>query len=94
MESIWIIYISLCIGILIGATNIIPKKIIKYNDKLTMLGIFSLLFVMGLSIGNKKDIINNLHKVGFAGFLYAFFSVLFSIIIVYLLTSLLYRRRK
>jgi len=90
----WFIYVSLCIGILIGASNKIPNRIIRYNDLLTLIGIYSLLFVMGVSIGINKDIINKLDKVGFQALIYAFLSVLFSIIVVYLLTSVLLRGKK
>lgn len=90
----WFIYVSLCIGIGIGASNKISKKIIKYNDHLSTISIFSLLFVMGISIGANKDIINNFHRIGLSGLLYAFLSILFSMMVVYLLTSILFRRRR
>ncbi len=89
----WFIYISLCMGFLIGAINILPKKIKKHNDLFTLIGISSLLFVMGISIGINKDIINNIGTFGLIGFIYSFFSVLGSVIIVYVFTSLILRRK-
>ncbi len=82
----WFIYISLCIGILIGATNIVPKKILKHYELISLFCIFTLLFVMGINIGLNKEVIKNIGKVGYAGFIYALFTVIFSILIVHLFT--------
>ncbi|QVK19042.1 LysO family transporter [Mycoplasmatota bacterium] len=90
----WFIYISLCIGIGIGALNLVPKKIIKYNDHLSTISVFSLLFVMGISIGSNKKVINDLYRIGLSGLLYAFLSVLFSMLVVYILTGILFRGEK
>lgn len=84
----WLFYLSLCLGIIIGITNLIPAKILKHNDLLMMVCVFILLFVMGLSIGLKKDIIKNFGYIGITGVLYSIICVIFSIIVVYLFTSL------
>lgn len=84
----WLFYLSLCLGIIIGVTNLIPAKILKHNDLLMMVCVFILLFVMGLSIGLKKDIIKNFGYIGIKGVLYSIICVIFSIIVVYLFTSL------
>ncbi|NLG82258.1 MAG: LysO family transporter [Bacilli bacterium] len=84
----WLFYLSLCLGIIIGVTNLIPAKILKHNDLLMMVCVFILLFVMGLSIGLKKDIIKNFGYIGITGVLYSIICVIFSIIVVYLFTSL------
>ncbi len=84
----WYIYISLCLGILIGVTNILPEKIVKHNDKFIIISILLLLFVMGLSIGLNKEIIRDFGLIGVTGIIYAVMCVLFSILVVYLLTSI------
>ena len=87
----WFIYISLCIGILIGATSKISKQ---HNDNLTMIGIFVLLFIMGISIGTNRDVISNIDKVGLIALLYGLFTIGGSIIVVYLLTTFVIRGKR
>jgi len=90
----WFIYISLCIGILIGATSKMNKKLIKINDVITLICIFALLFVMGISIGTNKEVINNIAELGFVALIYAFLAILGSITFVYIVTEIILRGKR
>lgn len=90
----WIIYISLCLGIVIGAYKKTSKKLIKINDIMTLICIFALLFVMGISIGTNKEVINNIGKVGLIALVYSILTILGSIIVVYLVSNILLRGKR
>lgn len=87
----WFIYISLCIGIIIGATTKANKKDKKVVDVLTLISVFALLFVMGINIGTNKEVINNLGNVGLLALIYSIFTIIGSIIVVYFLTQIIFR---
>ncbi|MDA3778745.1 MAG: LysO family transporter [Bacteroidales bacterium] len=52
-------------GMLAGMLFRDKKKIILINEKLTTWAIYILLFLLGISIGTNKTIINNLENIGF-----------------------------
>lgn len=52
----------------------------SFNTKLTMIAIYALLFVLGVSIGTNKEIIQNLPKLGWIGLLISLASVMGSIV--------------
>ncbi|HEY8364778.1 MAG TPA: LysO family transporter [Haloplasmataceae bacterium] len=89
----WFIYISLCLGIIIGAKIKLSEKSKKILDILTNIGIFTLLFVMGISIGINKEIISDIEKVGIVALIYTLLTVIFSVLIVYLFSFLLRGRK-
>ena len=92
METILIIIGSLLLGIILGLK--LPKKWMKKNERFTLLGVLSLLFVMGMKIGQDEEVIENIKVVGFLGVAYAVFTVMFSIVIVLILTKYLLRVRE
>lgn len=90
----WFIYISLCMGLIIGATIKENKKYKKTIDILTLISVFALLFVMGINIGTNKEVIDNLGNVGLLALAYSLFTIIGSIIVVYLLTHIIFRGLK
>ncbi len=64
MSFYWVIGCFI-MGMIIG--RFVKKKpaIHKFNEKLTMLAIFLLLFLLGVSVGINPDIIKNLPSIGF-----------------------------
>lgn len=72
-------------GILIGfKINRYPVAI-KLNDKLTSLSIYVLLFLLGISVGLNKTIIQNLHKIGFQAVIITLGAISGSVLTLWLL---------
>ncbi|OFI01412.1 hypothetical protein CLOACE_21370 [Clostridium acetireducens DSM 10703] len=84
----WVILISLTLGIAVGKLEIIPKKYLKHNSKVQYLGVVTLLFFMGVSIGINKSIINNLDIIGFKSLVFSILTTVFSILFVYISTKI------
>lgn len=90
----WSIIIVLIIGIIIGSLAKPSEQFKKRISQLQFLGVTLLLFAMGAGLGLNKDLLNNLKEIGLVGFIFALLTTLFSIICVYLTTSLYARRNK
>ncbi len=58
------IIIILVFGLLVGFFIRRKKKIIRFSDKLLMISIYLLLFLLGISIGKNSDIIGNFPRIG------------------------------
>ena len=87
-----IIFISLGVGIAIGALNLIPTKYLKYNDLFTFIGVLLLLFIMGISLGIKIDI-KDLKSLGYQSLVFTLLTVIFSILVVYVLTKIVLKEQ-
>lgn len=83
----WLILVSLVIGIVIGIIGFIPKKYMKFNSKFQQIGVILLLFSMGASIGANKELIMELKTLGLKAITFALLTCLFSILFTYLTTS-------
>lgn len=90
----WIIIVSLAVGVIIGILGIIPKKYLKFNLKFQQAGVIILLFSMGASIGSNKDLIQNLKALGLKAATFAILSCLLSIAITYIISSKLLKATK
>jgi NhaP-type Na+/H+ or K+/H+ antiporter len=88
-----IIFASLMVGVLLGANQKLPKKIIKYNDLFTFVGVLVLLFVMGLSLGMKIEW-KDLRSLGYQSLVFTGLTVFFSILVVYLFAKWLIKEKK
>ncbi len=67
-------------GILLGYFIRRRKKIVEINDKLIMLAVFGLLFLMGVAIGSNEEIVSRLHELGAKALLFALAGTLFSVV--------------
>lgn len=81
------IIIALILGIIVGYFIKLNKKQKAFNGKLQQLGVVFLLFSMGASIGANENIIADLAKIGIKAFSYAAFTILGSIVLVFLLSN-------
>ncbi|MCH4891002.1 DUF340 domain-containing protein [Acidaminobacter sp. JC074] len=90
----WSIIIVLIVGIGIGSVLKPTDKIKNIISKFQFVGVTLLLFAMGAGLGLNKDLLNNLKDIGWIGFVFAVLTTLFSIICVYLSTTLFERRSK
>lgn len=91
----WLILISLAVGIIIGLFQLIPPKCLKWNAKFQQSGVILLLFSMGASIGANKEIIGNLRNMGVQAAVFATLTSICSITAVYIISKvvLLNKRR-
>ncbi|TDX53025.1 LysO family transporter [Orenia marismortui] len=78
----WVIILSLLMGILIGYIDILPNRLNKLSDKLTLVGLMILLLVMGIKIGISKEIINNLDSLGLKAIILSIGSILGSVLLL------------
>ena len=81
-------------GIIIGAMLNDKKKIISIIDKLTNWAIYALLFLLGISVGLNKTIINNLDNIGVNALIITVGAVFGSIIMALITFKLFFKKQK
>ena len=88
------IIVVLIIGIIIG-TQIKPTDKIKSTiSKFQFIGVTLLLFSMGAGLGLNDELLKNLKDIGWTGLVFAVLTTVFSIAIVYMVTTIFERSRK
>lgn len=87
----WTIVGAVALGILVGCSDILPKKIYNSTNKITIVGLVVLLFSMGLGIGSNGEILSNLDKLGLKAFLLATGSITGSVFLVWFLQKSIFR---
>lgn len=83
----WIILMSLVLGITIGIVRFLPDKFMKVNSRFQQIGVILLLFSMGASIGANKQMLTNLQDMGLKAVVFAVMTSIFSIIVVFIVTK-------
>ncbi|MBV7276690.1 LysO family transporter [Clostridium thailandense] len=89
----WLILVSLFVGIFIGYFFNLNDKHKSYNSRIQQIGVIFLLFCMGISAGGNKAIIRNLKNIGKISLTFALLTSLFSIILVFFVTSYFMKER-
>jgi Kef-type K+ transport system membrane component KefB len=88
------IIVVLIIGIIIG-TQIKPTDKVKSTiSRFQFIGVTLLLFSMGAGLGLNDELLKNLKDIGWTGLVFAVLTTVFSIAIVYLVTTIFERSRK
>lgn len=87
----WLILVSLLVGVVIGLLNILPRKIVKYNSRFQQIGVILLIFSMGASIGSNREILRNLESMGFKALIFACLTSILSIAAVYAVSKRFFR---
>lgn len=90
----WKILIFLIVGILIGSSLNMTERMKDINGKLQHFGVLLLLFVMGAAIGLDHDLLTQFQSLGFKAALFACFTTLFSVLVVYVISRLLLKGEK
>lgn len=80
-------------GMVVGYLIRNYKKWVKLNDRLTMWAIYLLLFLLGISIGSNKTIINNLGNLGLTALLITVFSILGSVLVAWVGYRIFFKRK-
>jgi len=79
-----LIVISLIMGILISYKGLLAENLYSFTDELTLVGLFLLLFTMGVKIGSDPEVVSNLKTLGFKAIVLSLGSVLGSVILLFL----------
>lgn len=82
--GVHLIFLSLSLGIMVGVFLKLPDKLVRFNSKFQMMGLFLLIFTMGIRIGSDKNIIKNIKLIGIKSFSFAVFTAFFSAVAVYI----------
>lgn len=82
------------LGILIGVVFNNRKKLISIIDKLTNWAIYALLFLLGISVGLNKTIINHLDSIGVKALIITIGAVFGSIIMALITYKLFFKKQK
>jgi uncharacterized membrane protein YbjE (DUF340 family) len=89
-----IVLLLMLAGIIAGfALNRYPK-VIQLNDKLTSLAIYVLLFLLGISVGLNKTIIQNLDKIGLQAFIITIGAISGSVFALYFVYRFVFKTRQ
>ncbi len=78
--------VIMLIGIFVGL-KWFPQKYIRINSNVQILCITFLIFLMGVSLGNRNDFFDMIINIGFSSFILAIIPITFSIMFVYVLTK-------
>lgn len=87
------ILIFMLIGVLIGRFCF-PKKFKKINEKMQVFMTMLLIFAMGVMLGRRENLIQELSSLGFKSLIFCLIPTILSTIIVYLLTDRFFDRDK
>jgi len=79
-----LIVMSLLIGVLIAYKGLLPENLYSFTDKLTLVGLFLLLFTMGVKIGINSELVSNLNALGFKAMMLSLGSISGSIILLFI----------
>lgn len=90
-----LLYIGILgVGILFGYKEISHKKLLERLDVFQTIALVFILFVMGLRIGADEKVINSIQDLGIKALVYATFSILFSVLFVWIARKALKFNRK
>ncbi len=80
------VIIIMLVGVFVGH-KFCSEKYKNIVEKIQFLCVFLLIFLMGVSLGNQEDFISKIVELGLVGLLYAIVPIVFSILVVYMLTK-------
>lgn len=86
------ILLVLTIGILTGLLITNKPKLHWLNNQLLNLAIYLLLFLLGISVGTNKEVIENIGKIGYEAIAIAVASIAGSVLLSALLFQLLFKQ--
>ena len=87
------ILIFMLIGVLIGRFCF-PKKLKKLNEKMQVFMTMLLIFSMGVMLGRRENLIDELSSLGFKSLVFCLIPMSLSTVIVYFLTERFFDRDK
>lgn len=88
-----VILMIMAVGVLVGF-KWFPEKWQKYNSMLQLISIIVLIFCMGVSLGGNPDFFSEITTLGVEGLVFAIVPIIFSVLMVYFLTSKFFKEKK
>lgn len=79
------ILIFMLFGVILGF-KWFPIKLKNWNERIQMISVSILIFLMGVTLGSRPNFIRELTKLGIDSLLLAIFPIIFSILVVYFIT--------
>lgn len=77
------VLVVMCLGMVIGFVLRNQTKFIALSNKLITYMIFVLLFLLGVGVGSNEKLVNNFHAIGYKAVIISLSSILFSVILSY-----------
>lgn len=90
----WMIALTVSIGILAGWFIKWTRPMRIANGKFQTVGLAVLLFLMGISIGSRPDLLNQLQWIGMKALLFSILTCALSVGIIYLGTRMMRRQTR
>lgn len=87
------ILLVLSAGIITGLLIIRKPFLHKVNNELMNWAIYLLLFMLGISVGTNREVIENISKIGFEAIIIAIASIAGSVLLSALLFKVLFRQK-
>lgn len=81
-----IVILIMLVGVVVG-NRLNLLKFRKANEILQLICTWTLIFCMGVSLGNRENFFEEIKVLGMESFLFAVIPVIFSVIFVYVLTK-------
>ncbi len=79
-------------GILLGLLIVKKPKLHLFNTHLLNWAIYLLLFLLGISVGTNREVIQNIGKIGYEAIAIGIFSIAGSVLLSALLFKFLFRQ--
>lgn len=89
MSTVLIYALFMIIGMILGIKSIGKKFFSNKIDKLQTLLLSSLIFVMGISLGNDENLISNIVKIGINGIAFGIATIIGAVIFVHLYVKII-----
>lgn len=89
-----IVLVLMSLGIIIGWFLHKQKRFIKPISEVTNWAIYLLLFLLGLSVGTNKEILNNFNEIGYQAILITVFAVIGSVLVSWLTYTLFFKKNE
>ena len=87
--DILLILVFLVVGIGIGSVTSPVAKWLKVTKPLSLIGLFSLIFLLGVKIGSAPEVREHLQSIGYQGIVFALCTVAGSVVAGFFVTRLL-----
>ena len=80
------VLIFMLIGIIIGL-KWFPTKFKKWNERIQVMSISILIFLMGVTLGSRPSFLKDIAQLGLKSLLLAIIPIIFSVLFVYFITK-------
>lgn len=87
------IILIMLIGAIIGK-KFFPSRLKKINEHLQMICVISLIFLMGVSLGQTEGFLNEIYEIGFVSVIFSIVPMIFSLLLVYFLSKTLMKDKE